>query len=293
LFDPIGPDDRPAPSAKSSAPPSTTEEKDILSPTPSTTSRSSRDRILYEDSSLRVWFGAKVNESSKSSCLVTVEFIPIGKKEKDKEKKKDKDKESSALKSIKLRISNPSKVKISGFKGNKGTLTEKGAEISFSNVKADDIVRETFQVDWSSPITAPLKIQAKLSYKDKKGKGKSKKECEMNIPLSTFIIPKKVTPSELAEIVKKSNNKANRRIEIKRPVRDVLQQVIPTLQVTLVEAVAFVAQYYGHWSPDSSHVVVRVQATKGDNSGVDATVRATSESLAEALFEELTVALQS
>jgi len=148
-------------------------------------------------------------------------------------------------------------------------------------------------LDWSSAMTAPLKVTAKLSYKDKKGKGKSKKECEMNIPLSTFVTPKKVTKTELAEVEKKCNSKSNKRIEIKKPVRDVLQLVIPTLQVHLIDAVAFVAQYFGQWSPDSSPVIVRVQATKGDNSGVDATVRATTDTLAEALFEELATALQS
>jgi len=208
LFDPIASDDRsPGPSGKSAAPPST-EEKEVTSPTGTSSGsnqRNPRDRILYEDSSLRVWVNTKINENSTSkfpSCLITVDFTPIS-KSKDKEKKKEKEKESTAFKSIKLRINNPNKVKIAGFKGKKGTLTEKGAEISFSNVKADETVRETFQLDWSSAMTAPLKVQAKLSYKDKKGKGKSKKECEMYIPLSTFVTPKKVTKTELAEVEKK------------------------------------------------------------------------------------------
>jgi len=220
LFDPIASDDRsPGPSGKSAAPPST-EEKEVTSPTGTSSSnqRNPRDRILYEDSSLRVWANTKINENSTSkfpSCLITVDFTPIS-KSKDKEKKKEKEKESTAFKSIKLRINNPNKVKIAGFKGKKGTLTEKGAEISFSNVKADETVRETFQLDWSSAMTAPLKVTAKLSYKDKKGKGKSKKECEMNIPLSTFVTPKKVTKTELAEVEKKCNSKSNKRIEIKK-----------------------------------------------------------------------------
>jgi len=229
-----------------------------------------------------VYYSAKTNEGSSKypSALLLFDLILNASKAK-------------ALKSIKLRLNNPSKVKIAGFKHGKGKLSDKGAEVLWKDVKAGDVIQEVVQLDWASSSTAPQKIQVRLSYKDKKGKGKSKKECEVTIPFSTFVVPKKISSAELVDISKKCNCKVSKRIEIKKSVKDALQQVIQILQVSLIEAVNFVAQYHGYLSTDSSPVIVSVKGTKGDNSGVEATVKTTSDSLSESLFEELSVALQS
>jgi len=71
---------------------------------------------------------------------------------------------------------------------------------------------------------------------------------------------------------------------------EALKQVCAILHVSLVEAVSFVASYYGSLNPNG-YVFVVVKAKKGDESGIDVEVKSDKEGISKGLLDELTAAL--
>jgi len=70
-------------------------------------------------------------------------------------------------------------------------------------------------------------------------------------------------------------------------VPDALKLVSSILNVQLIEAVAFTAMYYGQLTSDNSHICALVKAKKGDNTSLALEIKTPSQSLSDALLEEL------
>lgn len=157
---------------------------------------------------------------------------------------------------------------------------------------------ESFKFSWRGELTVgnatPATPMSKLSVKAKGEHWDGVKDCRMEIPWTSFVLPQQTSPSELASIITGDgcSHLASGRLALQGyTVAEALKAVGPCLGVGLVEAVHFTASYFGRLAMDASPVAVLVKAKKEDPVNINIEVKSCAEVVSLALLAQVTALL--
>jgi len=137
-------------------------------------------------------------------------------------------------------------------------------------------------------------IPVSLSYKNDKGKGKSKK-LGIVIPVSLFVVSKKISSDQMQVILAEAEDLAlsSQKIHLnKSSVAEALRMVSGVVNVALVEAVSFTATYYGQVCLDNSHVAIMVKAKRDDDTSIWVDIKGANQAWTDGLMKELIASLK-
>jgi len=251
-----------------------------------------RDLYLYKDSTIRITYASRFNgpasgpngsaKQPTSLVLVSIEYR--------KSASSSGKKPSKTLASLTLNVSSGNKTRVTAVPGkeSQGKSTAKGASIVLKNLEKGRIYQEMLKVDFLENFERPGFVSASLSYEDAKGKGKSDRECEIVLPWSVFVQPKRLSSTDFAAIIPSCPHTAAKKVALgELSVGDALKNVCPLLNIALVEALNFNAMYYGQLVTDQRHVAVMIKANKNDNSNIQVEIKTASQALSNSLMEEV------
>ena len=275
------------------SPPGATKEKEpekkssssSSSSAPSSSSSSSdRQHTLFKDSSVKVKYTPTFTSGSNVQVAFEVYLS------------KDNSKKIASLPKLTLEVKSGKYVK--NFAGSNVKSTDKGCVVTIRDVHAGSSVTDKMVVELNTTLDRSFLLTGRLSYTaDRDGKGKDGESIDIDIPMSTFILPKKVTTTEMANLLAMSNKPptslAQSNISLKKlRVSEVIRTIPGLLNVSLVEAVNFTATYFGTLATNQTSVAVLVKARKGDDSSVSIEIKTTSSKVSDELLEECTKKLK-
>jgi len=296
IFDPLSAQSPKAhlqsPSA-SSAPASTSaapEAKESSKSKSSSSSSGSGLREIYEDSTVRISSQVRAGPSSGDRPVLLAMLIIKARSSSSRSKRV----------SITVEVANSRTHRITAVQNDrndsKGRTMDNGVVIAFSDVKPGTEFKEVIRIDWLAPFSGPSKIVLSVSHKDDQGKGKDRKPAELPLPVSSFIVPKRLAASELASIMTQAGPGAPTALaakefktskQSKEEISSLLRKIGEVLHVCLIDATNFNAMYYGTLAIDSSHVALLVKCKRDDLSQMKIEIKTPSQSLSNALLDEV------
>jgi len=302
LFDPMG--TPPAASSSSNKPSSSSSSSSAPSAASASASASAssvsplsssdlryRDRTVFKDSTVRIRSVAQLmngGAGSSSTVLITVDATLDA----------DNPKKVGAIPKMTLEVKCGKYVeRFSAESSSRCKVSDKGIMITMREISAGSTgaVRGSFiaHLPASTSLDRPYTLSARVSYTTDKGRGgKDDESCAIELPLSTFIQPKKLSATEMASAMlnasKPPKSLASTTLNLKKnKVNEAIRAITPALNVALVEAVAFTATYFGIMAANQTYVAVLVKARKGDDSSLSVEVKTTSSKYSEELLDEI------